>query len=401
MKHIGVMIERVRSYSRRLCEGIIQYCKGRDDWSLVMLDWKDISAPEKLKKLDGFIARVVDSQSAKAFASTGRPVVDVLCHVAHPSFATCDQNAISIGQLAVRHFIEHRFTRFAFFGHEGHPYSDRRRKAFVDELRKNRRTCDVYPTPSSAINDFNTKIIKEDRYITDKESNIIRRWILRLEKPVAVFCSNDLRAYQLTNECNHSGIKIPDDVAVLGVDNDELTCYFTSPAISSIDPNAECIGYSAAKILNELMEGKLDGVPHVTVNPKGLTERGSTQVYPIDPPWLSKALVFIRSNVSKRLTASDVFKYVGKSHTMVDTIFKNMLGTTVSREIAKSRLDEATRLLYQTELSLERIAMLSGFASVQYFTRSFTQAFGKSPGLYRSENGKSGKRILSFPVLSP
>ena len=383
MKNIGVMIERVRSYSRRLCEGIIQYSKSRNDWSLVMLDWKDIAERRNLRKFDGFIARVTDSRCAEAFISTGKPVVDVLCHVECASFATCDQNAFAIGRLAVQHFTGHRFQRFAFFGHEGQPYSDRRRMAFVDGLRAQGRSCEVYPTPRRLFSDFNTRIIREERYMTDKETTSIRRWVLKLEKPVAVFCSNDLRAHQLVSECHRVGVRVPDDVAVLGVDDDELTCCFTSPTISSINPDAETIGRSAAKVLDDIMAGKIHNAPHVVVQPKGLVERESTQTYPIDPPWLSRALVFIRSNAAKHLTASNVFAHVGKSHSVVDGAFKRVLNTTVSREISRSRLDEAERLIRQTALPLDQISALSGFASVQYFTNSFSRAFGKSPGAYR------------------
>ena len=177
MKNIGVMIERVRSYSRRLCEGIIQHCKVHDDWSLVLLDWSDFADRKNIRDFDGFIARVTDAKCAEVLASTGKPVVDVLCHVNHPSFATCDQNALAVGQLAVRHFMEHRFKRFAFFGHEGQPYSDRRRRAFVEGLRLHHCACDVYPTPTRAFGDFNTRIIREERYITGKESPKIRKWI--------------------------------------------------------------------------------------------------------------------------------------------------------------------------------------------------------------------------------
>ena len=386
MKNIGVMIERVRSYSRRLCEGIIQYCKGQDDWSLVLLDWSDLADRKSLKNFDGFIARVTDARCAEALASTGKPVVDVLCHVNHPSFATCDQNALAVGQLAVRHFMEHRFKRFAFFGHEGQPYSDRRRRAFVEGLRLHHCACDVYPTPTRVLGDFNTRIIREERYIAGKESSAIRKWISSLKKPVAVFCSNDLRAYQLASECRRAGIGIPGDVALLGVDDDELTCYFTTPAISSINPDAETIGRSAAKILDDMLNGKSDCTPHVAVKPKGLVERGSTQTYPIDPPWLSDAMVFIRANVARRLTASDVFNHLGKSHSAVDDAFRRVLDTTVSSEIAKSRIDEAERLLRQTKLPLEQVSSLSGFSTVQYFTNSFTRALGKSPGAYRADS---------------
>ena len=384
MKNIGVMIERVRAYSRRLCKGIIQYSKEHNDWSLFMLDWKDLSDRKKLKDFDGFIARVTDTSCAEAFASMGKPVVDVLCHVEHTSFATCDQDADSVGLLAVQHFMDHRFRHFAFFGHEGQPYSDRRRIAFTKELQAQGCDCDIYRTPKKFFMDFNTRIIREERYMTDKESSDIRKWISRLKKPVAVFCSNDLRACQLANECHHIGIRIPEDVAILGVDDDELTCCFTSPDISSIDPNAEAIGQAAAETLDNMMNGKTRIAPHVAVKARRLVERGSTQVYTIDPPWLSQALVFIRTNVARRLTASDVFKYIGKSHSAVDDTFKRILNTTVSAEIAKSRIDEAKQLLRQTELPLDRVSSLSGFASIQYFTNSFTKTIGKSPGAYRA-----------------
>lgn len=384
MKNIGIMIERVRAYSRRLCKGIIQYSKEHCDWSLVMLDWKDLADSRKLKSFDGFIARVTDTSCAKAFASTGKPVVDVLCHVDHTSFATCDQDAGSIGRLAVRHFMDHSFQQFAFFGHEGQPYSDRRRTAFVKGLEAQGLGCDIYQTPKRLFEDFNTRIIREERYMTDKESTDIRGWVSRLKKPVAVFCSNDLRAYQLASECQRMAIGIPDDVAILGVDNDELTCCFTSPEISSIDPDARAIGRAAAETLDVMMNGRTRNPPHVAIEAKRLVERGSTQIYTIDPPWLSQALVFIRTNVARRLTASDVFKHVGKSHSVVDDTFKRVLNTTVSAKIAKSRIDEAKRLLRQTALPLDRVSALSGFASVQYFTNSFTKALGQSPGAYRA-----------------
>ena len=384
MKNIGVMIERVRAYSRRLCKGIVQYSKERDDWSLAMLDWKDLSDRRKLRGFDGFIARVTDANCAEAFASIGKPVVDVLCHVEHPSFATCDQDADSIGLLAVQHFTDHRFRHFAFFGHEGQPYSDRRRIAFTNGLQAQGCVCDIYRTPKKFFVDFNTRIIREERYTTDKESSDIRKWISRLKKPVAVFCSNDLRACQLASECHRIGIRIPEDVAILGVDNDELACCFASPNISSIDPDAEAIGRLAAETPDKMMKGKARNIPHVAVKARRLVERGSTQVYTIDPPWLSQALVFIRTNVARHLTASDVFRHIGKSHSVVDGTFKRVLNTTVSAEIAKSRIDEAKQLLRQTTLPLDRVSTLSGFASVQYFTTSFTKAVGQSPGAYRA-----------------
>ena len=197
-----------------------------------------------------------------------------------------------------------------------------------------------------------------------------------------MFASHDLRAYQLIKVCRELGIAVPSEVAVLGVDDDEILCNFTDPTISSIDPNACGMGFKAAETLAALMDG-MECPSVVRVKPTRLVERKSTATFPLDPPWLSDALVFIRANVRKRLSASDVYQHVGHSHTVVNDAFRKVLNTTVSKEIADSRMKEAHRLVSTTVLPFAAIAEMSGFASVQYFTRSFTAAYGKCPSQIR------------------
>ena len=199
-----------------------------------------------------------------------------------------------------------------------------------------------------------------------------------------MFCSHDLRAYQLIEACHESGIAVPSEVAVLGVDDDELLCNFTEPTISSIDPNARGIGFKAAEVLGRLMSGEVTE-PLIRVKPNLLVERKSTATFPLDPSWMSDALVFIYGKVKDRLSASDVYRHVGLSHTVVNKAFQGTLGTTVAKEISKSRLKEALRLVTTTDLPFSDVAGRSGFASVQYFTRSFTAAYGKCPSRARGE----------------
>lgn len=382
MRKIGILIERQRAFGRQLCSGIIQYAQTRDDWSLTMLDWDDLAHASRLAEFDGFIVRVINDEIAKIFAKTGKPVIDVFEGDHAQPFVKVIQDAEDVSRLAADHFIQHRFTTFGFFGHEGVAYSDFRRDAFVETLRRHGHRCAIYHTPQTVIKNFEYAVMRKEMYSVGAETRSIANWVKKLPKPVAVFASHDLRAYQLIKTCREIGVSVPSDVSVLGVDDDELLCNFTDPTISSIDPNARGIGYKAAETLAALLDGARCP-PVVLVKPTRLIERKSTATFPLNPPWLSDALVFIYGNVRKRLSASDVYQHVGHSHTVVNDAFRKVLNTTVSKEISDSRLKEAHRLVSTTALPFSEVADLSGFASVQYFTRSFTAAYGKCPSQIR------------------
>lgn len=162
----------------------------------------------------------------------------------------------------------------------------------------------------------------------------------KLPKPIVVFCPNDLRAWQLLHICRDCEINVPHEVAILGLDNDVLVCGFSKPTISSIDPNTIEIGRMAMRTLVEIINNPaLARKPIVRqVDPTGIVELDSTNVYPIDPPWLSDALVFIRKHVQDHLTTSEVYAYLNRSHTTADAAFRKVLGQTVQKTIAASGL---------------------------------------------------------------
>ena len=384
MWRIGIVIERQRAYGRRLCEGIVRYARGREDWALEMLDWNDAASPAALSGCDGLIARVLDERMAAALRRTGRPVVDVYADPVRDAFASADQDADAIGRLAADHFTGRLFTRFAFFGHEGRRYSDLRRDAFRRALAEQGLTCTVYPTPERVMTRFNVDVMKLERYLPRGETRSIVAWIKKLAKPVAVFCSNDLRAYQLIAACRQEGIAVPSNVSVLGVDDDDLVCNFTHPQISSVNPNAEGIGFAAAAELDRLLSGGRRP-RHLTVAPSGLVERLSSRAYAVEPAWVADALVFISRTLADGVSAADVYRQVGRSHTVVNAGFRNALGTTVQKTIAEFRLKEALRLVKAGKSSPAEIARLCGFASVEYFTNSFTARFGKPPMSFQAE----------------
>ena len=389
MKRIGLIIERHWHYGRRLCEGIAACARERGDLALEFPEWGVLDSPRDLRRFDGLIARVWSAPMADVLKASGRPTIDVYGGVPDAGLVLADQNAQKIGQLAARHFIEHRFTRFAFCGYACQRYSVLRREAFVRALRLNRFDCAVFEDRSFSSEKFGRKILGKGDYDFGIRPRALQKWLRTLEKPVAVFCAHDLVALNLVQTCQSIGLDVPRDVAVLGVDNDPLLCDFTNPTISSIDPNPFGIGFAAAQTLATWIDSPAKRPPDAHPAPDGLVERASTQVYPFREPWLSDALVWIRRNVARNVNATELFAYLKLSHTTVERAFRAELGTSVSQEIANVRIAEAQRLLEKTSLPLADVCARAGFSSKAYFTAAFRAATGTTPLKWRNSPPKS------------
>lgn len=181
---------------------------------------------------------------------------------------------------------------------------------------------------------------------------------------------------------------MPDDVAVLGVDDDPSYCMFSSPRLSSVDPDAHGIGVAAAEALAAMLAAPQAPLPAVRhIPPRGVVARASTLAYPGLPPWFPQALAFIREHVGEGISAADVFRHAGYSRTLVERAFAKALGHSVQREIAQVRVERARRLLRQTAKPVREVAALCGYASVEYFSRAFAAATGAPPARYRASGG--------------
>ena len=383
MKRVGLLIERHWHYGRRLCEGIAAYARESGDLSLEFVEWSAGAGGKRLLGFDGFIARIWNGRMAAALKATGRPVVDVYSGEPSKYCVLVDQNARHIAQLAARHFIERRFSHFAFCGYAFQRYSTLRREHFVHALELNHFRCSVFEDRTFSSGRFGQSVLRRGDFSAGIRSRRLERWLKGLEKPVAVFCAHDLVALELANVCGELGFRVPQDVAVLGVDNDPLLCDFTNPTISSIDPAPFEIGHEAARTLAGWMDNPRRKPADARPKPAGLIERASTQVFLYPEPWLTDALVYIRRNVARNINASEVIKSLKLSHTTVEKAFRERLGSSVRQEIAKVRIEEAKRLLENTTLPLADVCSLSGFSSKAYFTAAFRHATGSTPLAWR------------------
>ena len=380
---VAVSVEHVRGWGRRICEGIAAYSRERPDWSIRLFE-DGLPSREELDRCDGFLWCVFDAATAAALAANGRPVVDLVSDGMFPGTIAVGADQVACGQLAARHFITHRLRNFAFLGWKGQRFSDIRQATYSRTLALNRFSCAVYLSRAVAQNRFADRNVYRERLTLPSDARAIERWVRRLPKPVGVFCANDLRAWQLSEICRRAGIAVPNEVAILGADNDPVPCFFVSTPLSSVDTDTFATGYRAAEVLGDILDGKRrKDCARVAVKPLGVVSRASTAVYPVDPPWLATALEYIRSNVAKGLTAAEVAKVAGRSYVVVEKAFKRKLGTTIQKEIVSSRLETAQHLLAATHRPLGEIAKLSGFRSVQYLCLCFKKQFGASPLAYR------------------
>ena len=386
---IGVMVEITREFGRDLCKGIAAFAGEREDVSPVFITPDMLKRKSELARFDGFIVRVMNGAMARTLAATRKPVVDVYYERPYDGFAIVKTNHAKVGQLAAAHFIAHQFKNFAFCGFAGGRFSEYCRQAFVNALKRGGFSCKNYTPAARTRYEFDPAVLINERMEPAPDATALKEWVLSLERPVAVFCPNDLRAWQLLQVCHDVGLRVPHDVAILGLDNDALICGFSKPALSSVDPDTESIGRESMRTICEMMNNPVVSRKQIVrqVPPKGVVVRTSTETYPVDPPWLSDALVFIRRHVADRLSAVDIYTRTGLSHTVVDATFRNRLGHSVQKEIAAARLEKARHMLSSGNFSVAEIAKASGFASAEYFIRAFNAAFGQSPSRWRASGG--------------
>ena len=383
IKKIAVSVEHVRGWGRKVCEGIADYLHGHPEWRVSMFE-DGLPDGKTLARFDGFLWCVADERTANALKATGKPAVSLFDEEACKDMAHVGSDHEACGELAAQTFIAHQFRNFAFFGWKGLSFSRYRRSAYCKALKAAGSQCDVYLSNALSMSRYVDRHVWRERLSLPPDERAIGQWLMRLPKPVGVFCANDLRAWQLAEVCRACGIDVPKEVAILGADNDEVPCLFSNVTLSSVDTGMLETGLRAAELLDDMIVGQeKDLGRRILLKPIGVVDRASTAVYPVDPPWLADVLVYIRSDVDKSLTAEDIVKRVGKSYGTIENAFKRVLGTTVQREIMSARLAVAEHLLRTTTLPVATIAARSGFKSVQYLNHCFSARHHLPPGEWR------------------
>lgn len=325
---------------------------------------------------DGIISGLLDTDMGTLDYRYKRPWVSVLVQPddSNALFVTLDEDAVS--RLAAEYFLDRRFINFGFLGNSEQEFSTQRAEAFEYALGEKGFECStlLYPTKIYDVN-------KRKRVSIDRRK---AEWLRTLPKPVAVFACDDWEAFQFIQFCRQQGVRVPEDVAVLGVGNDELLCNISNPPMSSIRSPEERIGYDAAVMLNAVLNGKTVKKKRF-LSPAGMVSRQSTDVLQVNDPVVSKALRFIHEHISEPIKVEAILRHVFVSRTLLERKFRAELGRTPLVEIRRQRIRLARQFLSDTDLSISEIAEASGFTSDIRLSTVFKELTGQSPSAFRKE----------------
>jgi LacI family transcriptional regulator len=374
---VALLIETSNAYARGLLQGIHNWTRENHPWSIYLAEHgRGDMAPAWLKNWDGdgIIARIENASIAEPLAKLKLPIVDVSAARLLPHLPFCETDEPGNAQLASSHLLERGFRNFGYCGDARFPWSVHRGAAFRAAIEAAGCTVSEFQPPP--------KLDPEDDAMTDA----IGDWIAGLPQPAAVFCCYDLRGRQVLDACRRRQIHVPDNIAVLSIDNDELLCNLCHPPLSSIILNSQRTGYEAAALLDRMMSGKTVGPEEHRIPPLGIATRQSTDVLAVEDAPVAHAVRFIRSHACQGICVDDVVKDSGLSRRMLENRFKRLLGRSPHEEIVRVQILRVKELLGETDLPLAEIAERAGFRYVEYLSAVFKSKTGMPPGAYRNEH---------------
>jgi LacI family transcriptional regulator len=381
LPQVALIIETSTAYGRTLLRGVSQYVREFGPWNVYM-EHRSLQdpLPPWLDHWDGegIISRASTPQSARRVARTGIPTVDLNDQVPGLGLSQIHSDHAGIARLAAGHLMDRGFRHFAYFGFPVFEWSVRREEAFARcVLEAGHQFHENKVTPRATWGHQQTS--------WQEEMEGVARWVKGLPKPLGMMAGNDTRGMQLLDACRRAGVAVPEEVAVIGVDNEELACELALPPLSSVIPDAFRVGYEAAALLDRLMKGRHAPEPLRYIPPLGVITRQSTDVTAIPDPRLAGAMSFIRAHACDGIGVEDVLDHVLVSRSVLQQLFRESLGKTIHEAITDIRIQRVKQLLTETDLPLTAIADRTGFAYVEYLSTVFRRKTGRTPSSYRRD----------------
>ncbi|MDR3620125.1 MAG: XylR family transcriptional regulator [Paludisphaera borealis] len=322
---------------------------------------------------DGIISRITTRGMVEDARRLKIPLIDLTDRHETLALHQVWSNDGAIARLGAEHLIERGFRNFGFCGFSHEIWAGRRRDAFVEAAGRAGSECRIYESPWFG----------RDAHPWELEQKQIMAWLSALPKPAGVMACNDYRGQHVLDACGRLDLAVPEEIAVIGVDDEEELCELCEPPLSSVVPNAEMVGYKAAELLDLLMAGGQAVEPRLEIPPIAVVTRQSTDVLAIDDPEIAAAVRYIRENACRGAKVEDILDDVPISRSILERRFRKYLGISPQSLIRQTRLKRVKQLLVDTDLTLAKISTLAGFRHQEHMCVLFKKEIGDSPGAYR------------------
>lgn len=383
-RRVAILVESSGASGREILRGIARYARQAGPWSIYQEPGHlEEKVPGWLRGWtgEGIIARIRNRSIARSLARLRRPVVDVLGNLPQLGLPLVQVDDDAVGCLAAEHFLERGFRHFAFCGIAGPVWSSRRGDAFLGAVGENARSCQRYELPIRGSREWSA----------ESERRRLATWVSQLPKPMAVMAANDVVGQRVLDACRRVGRLVPEEAAVLGVDNDETVCGLCDPLLSSVIPVHDQIGYEAAALLERLMDGERPPAAPWYLKPSRIVVRRSSDVLALEDTDVAAAVRYIRAEACRGVTVEDVARHVALSYSTLRRRFQTLIGRTVHDEIVRCRMARVQELLLETSLPLAKIAEAAGFEHQEYLGAVFKAQTGQTLKQYRQGKAGSGE----------
>ena len=370
---IGLLLSANSMLDRSIMRGVIRFARANCAWTFrhqtstsPALPFDDVQTWGG----DGAIGDIDEPYLLDRLEKLGIPFVDVTNTMGAIPMQRILFDHKAIGAVVTSHFIERRIPCLAYYGGR-YGWSEERYKAFMHSAEASGRQCIRAPFKEWAT---------DGRHLRG-----LARWLATLPRPAGIMACSDLWALHILNACELAGLAVPDDIAVVGVDDDDLLCTFANPTLTSVRLPGERLGAEAARLLQAMMDGAPIPTTPILIPPVGIVARESTDVFRATNPTLSAALRYLREHSGTPISVHDLAHHVRTSPRTLERQFVAELGRTPLDEINRVRIERARTLLGETRLSIAAIANAAGFGTVKHLHRLFRSTTGVTPGAYRHQ----------------
>jgi LacI family transcriptional regulator len=378
---VALLIETTRTYSREMLAGVRRYLAEHGSWSTFLeLRALDSSPPAWLRRWDGegILTRTFTQETADIIAAADVPAVELRSTHFNRNLPFVGMDNHLIGRMVAEHFFERGYRQFGAYSLHTESFFEERVRNFVSTIGANGGTCSLLPeTTSDSAADWE-----------QSQSRLIA-WLSGLPKPVGIFAANDQLGVRLLDACQRAGIAVPEEVAVVGAENEETLCAFANPPLTSVRFDGGAVGYAAAETLDRLMRGKKPARAQTLLPPRGIVVRASSDELVIHDRLVANAVRLIRENLASGFNVDDLCRKLNASRSTLDRRMQAALKRSPKEEILRLRFREVERLLTETDLTIDAIAAQTGFAHSHYLQAAFKERHGATPGEFRVQGDES------------
>lgn len=381
MARVILLTDFGEEYSNNLLEGIVKYSRETRPWALckMPLSFRDVHGVEgvirwaKEWKADVVIGQFYNSDNVELFREEGILAIAQDFKKRFSNIPNITGNHVKAGEIGAQHFIQKGFVNYAFLGVKNVVWSFERSQGFKKELKRNGHLENYH------------------EYLKDEDEGLwyyaesLKQWLVNLPKPIAIMACDDNQAKHIAEICSLIGITIPNEISLLGVDNDKMICLLSDPPLSSINQNTIKGGYEAAKLIDSLIDNPQLPWKDIVVEPTYITTRTSSDIYSTSNPYVSKVIDFIHKHISEKITVDMLVELVPISRRSFETLFREVVGDSIYGYILNLRIDKFSAELISTDKPIINIALDLGYVDYKNISRQFKAQKGCTPSEYREK----------------